>query len=304
LERGSRGSTGVAAPGGREAVVLERACAAADRVRQARRMNAPAVRVRRGYFDGPQGQVHYRTGGEGGAPLLLLHQSPLSSRQFDPAYGLLIAADRHVLAIDMPGFGQSDPLPEPRRLEDYAATALAALDAFGWRAADVVGHHTGAVVGAVLAAAAPDRVRRLVLNGFPLLSPEERRFFENFHFGPPEPQADGSHLLDAWRKRLKATPGWSSVDVMHRHVVDGLVSAATNWMAFPLIVGADLGGVLERIAVPTLLYTNTGEDLYAATNRCRVVRPDFAYAELPGGTHDVVDEQPAGWVEGLLRFLG
>lgn len=267
-------------------------------------MKNPDRRVRRGYFDGPDGQIHYRTGGEGGAPLLLLHQSPLSSRQFDPAYAPLIAAGRHVVAIDMPGFGQSDPLPEPRRLEDYAAAAAAALDAFGWQIADVVGHHTGAVVAAVLAGSAPARVRRLVLNGFPLLSPEEREFFRSFYFGPPEPRADGSHLLDAWQKRLKATPGWTSVEIMHKHLVDGLGSAATNWMAFPLIVNADLRGLLERITVPTLLYTNTGEDLYAATNRCRALRPDFEYAELPGGTHDIVDEQTDSWVEGLVRFLG
>ncbi len=266
-------------------------------------MPLPTAAVRRGYFDGPAGQVHYRTSGAGGRPLLLLHQSPLSSRQFDPAYAALAAAGRHVVAIDMPGFGQSDPLPEPRSLDGYAASARAALDAFGWQIADVVGHHTGAVVGAVLATAAPARVRRLVLNGFPLLSDAEREFFRSFYFGPPEPKPDGSHLLDAWNKRLKATPGWTSVDVMHRHVVDGLVSAATNWMAFPLIVNADLGGLLAKIAVPTLLYTNTGEDLYAATNRCRALRPDFAYAELPGGTHDVVDEMPDAWVAGLLRFL-
>jgi pimeloyl-ACP methyl ester carboxylesterase len=90
---------------------------------------------------------------------------------------------------------------------------------------------------------------------------------------------------------------------MHRHVVDGLGSAASNWMAFPLIVNAELGALLERVAAPTLLYTNTGEDLYAATNRCRALRPDFDYAELQGGTHDFVDEQPAEWVAGLLRFL-
>jgi pimeloyl-ACP methyl ester carboxylesterase len=259
--------------------------------------------MRRGYFDGPQGQVHYQAGGEGGRPLLLLHQSPLSSRQFDPAYPWLLRAGRHVVAIDMPGFGMSDPLPEPRRLEGYASAARAALDAFGWPIADVVGHHTGAVVAAVLAAESPARVRRLVLNGFPLLSDQEREFFRSFYFGPPQPKADGSHLVDAWNKRLKATPGWESVQVMHRLVVDGLVSAETNWMAFPLIVDADLGGLLGRIRAPTLLYTNTGEDLYAATNRCRSLRPDFAYAELPGGTHDIVDEQPEAWAAGVLKFL-
>jgi pimeloyl-ACP methyl ester carboxylesterase len=289
--------------GGRVAVATARRAPPARRLRQAPPMNASDAVVRCGYLDGPHGQVHYRTGGAGGRPLLLLHQSPLSSRQFDPAFAPLIRAGRHVLAIDLPGFGQSSPLPEPRRLEDYAAAAVAALDAFGWASADVVGHHTGAVVAAELAGAGPARVRRLVLNGFPLLSPEERAFFRGLDFGPPRLQADGTHLLDAWRKRVKATPGWSSVETMHRHVVDGLGSAASNWMAFPLIVNAELGALLERVAAPTLLYTNTGEDLYAATNRCRALRPDFDYAELQGGTHDIVDEQPAEWVAGLLRFL-
>jgi pimeloyl-ACP methyl ester carboxylesterase len=266
-------------------------------------MTTRATPLRRGYLDGPNGQIHYQSGGEGGRPLLLLHQSPLSSRQFDPAYAHLLAAGRHVVAIDMPGFGLSDALPESRQLSDYAAAARAALDAFGWTQADVVGHHTGAVVGAVLATETPPRVRRLVLNGFPLLDDKEREFFRGFYFGRPTLKPDGSHLIEAWQKRIKATPGWTSLEAMHRHLVDGLVSGATNWMAFPLIVGADLTDLLKRIPVPTLLYTNTGEDLYAATNRCRAVRPDFAYAELPGGTHDIVDEQPQAWAAGVLWFL-
>jgi pimeloyl-ACP methyl ester carboxylesterase len=55
--------------------------------------------------------------------------------------------------------------------------------------------------------------------------------------------------------------------------------------------------------VPTLLLTNTGEDLYAATRRARALRPDFAYVELEGGTHDIVDEQPAAWAAAVSEFL-
>lgn len=259
--------------------------------------------MRRGYLDGPHGQVHYEAGGDGGRPLLLLHQSPLSSRQFAPAYAALLRAGYHVVGIDMPGFGRSDPLPDPPSLADYAAAALAALDAFRWRRADVLGHHTGAVVGAQLAALHPGRVRRLVLNGFPLLSAEERAFLRSFAFGPPTLREDGSHLLDAWRRRLRATPGWTSLEAMHRHVVDGLVAERTNWKAFPLIVDADLESLLRRIECPTLLFTNTGEDLHAATGRCRALRSDFAYTELAGGTHDIVDEQPEAWVEAVDAFL-
>lgn len=258
--------------------------------------------VRRGYLDGPAGQVHYRTAGTGD-PVLFLHQSPLSSSQFLAVMDRFAARGFQALAIDMPGFGMSDAAPEPATLANYAAAAHAALDHFGWRRANVVGHHTGAVIGGLLAAEHPERVARLVLNGFPLLTEAEREHFRSFYFGPPEPKADGSHLLQAWNNRLRSTPGWTDLALMHRYTVEALVSGATNWKAFPLIAEADLRGLLAAIRVPTLLLTNTGEDIYEATRRSHELRPDFSFAELAGGTHDIVDEQPDAWTEVVARYL-
>ena len=52
------------------------------------------------------------------------------------------------------------------------------------------------------------------------------------------------------------------------------------------------------------LFTNTGEDLYDSTRRTHAMRPDFfAYAELQGGSHDIIDEQPDNWVREVVRFL-
>ena len=167
--------------------------------------------IKRGYFDGPAGQVHYRSGGAGGRPLILLHQSPLSSTQFDAVLPGLVAAGFHAAALDMPGFGLSDALPDTAVLDDFAGIVPAALDHFAWRDCAIVGHHTGAVIGALFAAADPGRVSKLVLNGFPLLTDAERRHFSGFYFGPKEPKPDGSHLLVAWQNRLRSTPGWTDL---------------------------------------------------------------------------------------------
>ncbi len=262
-------------------------------------------RYPRGYFDAPTGQVHFRRAGPaGGTPLLLLHQSPLSSAQFEAVLPALKECGYDAVALDMPGFGMSDAAPESATLADYAAIIPAALSAFGWPAAHLVGHHTGAVIAAGFAVAEPDRVRRLVLNGFPLLTQAERDHFATFYFGPKQPQADGSHLLTAWQNRLRSTPGWTDLALMHRYTVEGLYRGATNWRAFPLVIGADLGGLLRALTVPTLLLTNTGEDLYDATRRSRDLRPGFfAYRELSGGTHDIIDEQPQAWVAAVADFL-
>jgi pimeloyl-ACP methyl ester carboxylesterase len=260
---------------------------------------------RRGYLDAPFGQVHFRQCGPSRArPLLLLHQSPLSSTQFDAVLPGLAAAGFRGIALDLPGFGMSDAPREDAKLEDYAAVIPAALEHFGFAAADLVGHHTGAVLAAVFAAAEPRRVSRLVLNGFPLLSEAQRDHFARFYFGPKEPKADGSHLLVAWENRLRSTPGWTDLKLMHRYTVEALTRGDTNWRAFPLIIGTDLSSLLERLEVPTLLFTNTGEDLYESTRRAHALRPQFfAYAELQGGSHDIIDEQSEAWVTVVSRYL-
>jgi pimeloyl-ACP methyl ester carboxylesterase len=198
----------------------------------------------------------------------------------------------------------SDPAGEGATLEDYAAIIPAALGEMGWDGASMVGHHTGAVVAALYAAREPSRVHRLVLNGFPLLTQAEREHFATFYFGPKEPRADGSHLLTAWQNRLRSTPGWSDIRLMHRYTVEALFRGDTNWKAFPLVLGADLEAVLRALQVETLLLTNTGEDLYEATQRSRDLRPGFfAYRELAGGSHDIIDEQPGPWTRTVADFL-
>lgn len=261
--------------------------------------------IRRGYLDAPTGQVHFRLAGPAaGRPLVLLHQSPLSSTQFDAVLPDLAARGFRAVALDMPGFGMSDATPGEASLADYAAILPAALREFGWSSAALVGHHTGAVVAAIFAAIEPGSVQRLVLNGFPLLTQAEREYFSTFYFGPKEPVPDGSHLLVAWENRLRSTPGWTDLRLMHRYTVEALHRGDTNWRAFPLVLAADLESVLRRLAVPTLLMTNTGEDLYEATRRARALRPAFfEWCELQGGSHDIVDEQPGNWLEAVAGWL-
>jgi len=257
--------------------------------------------MRRAYFDGPFGQAHARLAGEG-PTLLLLHQSPLSSDQFTPALPLLAAAGLQVVAIDTPGYGLSDASEDAPSVEGYAETAAAVLDALGTDRAAVLGHHTGAAVATALAARHGDRVSRVILNGVPLLSAEERAHFATFDFSPPAPRADGGHLTDAWAARLKATPGWTDLAAMHRHLVTALGAGAHYGDGFQAAFAYDLAADLAKIEAPGLIFTNTGDDLYAASKRAHELRPDFAYAELEGGTHDIVDEAAEAWSRVVADF--
>lgn len=76
-------------------------------------------RMRRGYADGPFGQIHFEDGGAG-RPLVLIHQAPMSSRQFESVFDLMLARDIRPIAIDCPGFGMSDVTDFVPRIEDWA----------------------------------------------------------------------------------------------------------------------------------------------------------------------------------------
>ncbi len=74
-----------------------------------------------------------------------------------------------VLAVDLPGHGQSDG-PPPASVEDAAAWLWALLDAAGVQRAALAGHSMGSLMALHAASLAPERSTRLVLTGstFPM----------------------------------------------------------------------------------------------------------------------------------------
>jgi pimeloyl-ACP methyl ester carboxylesterase len=259
--------------------------------------------MRNGYVDGPGGQVHYREGGAG-EPLLLLHQTASSGQQYLTAFPHLVAGARHVVAMDVPGYGMSDLPPGEPNVEGYVEAALALLDALGIERAAVLGHHTGATIALHLAWAHPDRVSQLVLNGTPLYTDEERPgLLERLPTEAPPIKEDGSHLLAPWKRRMGFATDSTRLDVVHRCVTETLSVRDHAWYAFKAVIPYPFDARLREIAIPTLLLTNTGDDIYRLTLRARDVRPDLPFVELDGGTHDIVDEQPEAWSTAVLDFL-
>lgn len=259
--------------------------------------------IRRAYVDGPYGQIHVREIGTGGMPLLLLHQSPLSGAMFTAVLPQLADSGFHAVAMDTPGFGQSDRPAEPVGIPGYASAIPAVLDALGWDRAHVVGHHTGASIACAFAARTPDRIGRLILNGVAWLSDEERAYFATFRFAPLAIEASGAHLQAAWDQRIKASAGWNDVRAMHRYVVEMLANPDDYHWGFTAAFAYDKAPDLQAISSPTMILTNTGDDLFEASKRAHALRPDFAFAALEGGTHDIIDEQPEAWVRAVANWL-
>ena len=160
-----------------------------------------ATQVERAFLRTPHGLIHYRYTPAPTAPrslpLVLAHGGPGSSAGLAPLMADL-GAGRLVVAPDMMGNGESDAPPGPTTIAFYAEGLLAVMDHLGLETADLYGHHTGSQVVTELAIAHPGRVRRLVLDGVALFSPEERETFRVRYAPPLQPDADGGHLAWLW----------------------------------------------------------------------------------------------------------
>ncbi len=268
--------------------------------------NTPAATRHRGYAEGPYGLVHFQDTGGDGLPVILSHQSPQSSRQFDTVLPELAKRGIRAIAVDTPGFGMSDATPFEPRIEDYARAFPCVLDRLNLPRADFVGHHTGAQVVTEVTLQFPSRVRRLVLHG-PNPMPEEERLKEleiarqrerGFVYEP-----DGSHLMRSFQVRWRMYGEGANPELTTRVIAEKFIGYGPFWYGHSASYSYNHAAALAKLRHPTLIMTNTGDEIYAAAQRTRALRPDFAYRELAGGTVDIVDQQPAAWAEAIAGFL-
>lgn len=95
--------------------------------------------------------------------LLQIHGLGTGHRNYDLLTPHL-AERLHVLDVDLPGYGRSDPTPHPPSIGDFAAQAAQFVEAAGLAPVHVHGTSMGGCVGMVLASRYPQLVDRLVVS--------------------------------------------------------------------------------------------------------------------------------------------
>jgi len=263
-------------------------------------MAARPEAIRRHLCDSRLGQVHcVEAGVRSSTPLLLLHQTPRSVDEFAEVVPIL-AAERHVIAMDTPGYGCSDRVPGQPQVVDYAAAALDVLDAFGIERFVPVGHHTGAVIAVELAAGRPERVERAVLSG-PVYTDaagraELAKLFRQWAVRP-----DGAHLLDKWQKLARWLP---QPELVQRCVVDLFRAGTASEQGHFAVAEYRMEDRLAELRCPALLIYGR-DDPFANPAQSAPLHAAFR----PGRTTTIAagifapTEAPQAYAQAVLDYL-
>ena len=155
------------------------------------------------------------------APLLVAHHAPGSSVLYD-ALLTAIGTSRSVLAFDLPGHGESDPLAgNPQTIATWVATATKVLAHLAIDEVLVYGHNGGAAVAVELAFRLGGRVKGIALDA-PLFLTDSQRASLPAEYAPAvEPTWEGAHWVRAWHHLRDSELWWPWFERTQRNVRPG-----------------------------------------------------------------------------------
>ncbi|WP_108812017.1 alpha/beta fold hydrolase [Sphingorhabdus sp. Alg231-15] len=271
---------------------------------------ASSIKIERDFIAGPFGQVHVRTARSESKTqfpaLVLFHPTPYSSDYF-LKFMRLMASDRVVIAIDTPGYGDSERPRELQSIGGYAGSAATVLIAMGYggdhgQPVDILGYHTGTLIATELAIRHPGLVRRLVLPGLPFFVGEARKEAYQANVQPEPIAPDGSHLAKKWEFAAAATTAGLPIDRAQEHFGDMMQCYPHCWEAYHGVFTYPSKDRFPAVRQPVLLITNDGS-LKEETEAAQPLFPDARLTHISGITLGGFDLAPEKYVAAIRPFL-
>jgi poly(3-hydroxyalkanoate) depolymerase len=244
--------------------------------------------------------------GDHGTPLLLITGIGAHIDMWEPFDRLL--GDRRLIALDLPGCGESPRSRLPRRMSGLAALVDDVLEALGYDVVDVLGYSFGGAVTQELAFRHPGRVRRIILCGTSagiasvppkplpllfLLSPA--RYYHPALFRFMMPRIVGGRTA----REVRALDEQISARLSHPPDVLGYlfqIYAASGWTS---------AHYLRRLKQPTLVLAGDDDRAIPLGNAklLATLIPNARLRVIHDGGHAFLLDEPESVIEDIESFL-
>lgn len=247
----------------------------------------------------------YREVEGAGIPVLFLHAFPLQKAMWEPVMDRL--EGRAALAVDLPGFGGSRPVPETPSMAGYAAGIVAFLEALGLERVVLCGLSMGGYLAFALWRGHRERVAGMIL--------------ADTRAGADTPQArEGRFSLIARLEKEGSRAAAGSLPSLlgptTRELNPGLLQELEGWvLANPAegIAAAsqamaerpDSVALLPEVQVPALVVVGE-EDGVTPPEEAEAMAAGLPRADLvriPAAGHLSALEQPGAFAQAVMDFL-
>jgi len=242
-------------------------------------------------------KIRYATGGSGSEKLLLLSPWPESLYAFAPVWRGL-TQQFELLALDLPGFGQSearDDLFAPQHMGEFIVKAI---DAFGLTSVHAVGPDVGTPSLLFAALARPERFRSLIVGAgaatYPLTVEGNLKAMIE---APTLPPLNTAEILGRFLGSIRgyALPDFVSDDYLASYEGDRLTQSAAFVRAYPRDLPL-LGIRLAAIDLPVAIVVGRN-DPYGLVRDAELLRERLPHARL-----DVLEAGHCVWEERAPEF--
>jgi pimeloyl-ACP methyl ester carboxylesterase len=254
-------------------------------------------------------------------PVICLHGLTRNSADFEAVAPRIATLGRRVIVIDARGRGKSDNDPEPARYraDTYVGDVMRVMDTLNVSRAVFLGTSMGGIMTMIAAVMAPTRIAAAILNDIgPQVDPKGVARI-GAYVGKAEPFGSWAEMIAA----VKATQGpmfphgddafWRTfAQRVARERDDGRVEFAYDprigdvfRTADPAAPPPDLLPLFEALArVPVLVLRGATSDILSPEGvaAMRRIKPDLAYAEVPGIGHAPTLEEHEAW-DAIAKFL-
>lgn len=248
-------------------------------------------------------------------PLVLLQHFRGNLDYWDPALLDVLAADREVVTVDLPGVGGSTGTT-PDNVTEMTRGALRFIDILGLRVVDVLGFSLGGHIAQELALIRPRLVQRLILAGTaPQGAPDLHRWSDDVYAYACADNItpDGFVTLFFSGSDDSIKRGWEYLARTHARTEDRdpettLVCRDAQYQAL-MTWGIPETGKLERLSAitqPTLV-ANGDNDTMMSTKNSHLLAERIRGAQIriyPDSGHGFLDQYPMEFGQHVRQFLG
>jgi len=197
--------------------------------------------------------------------------------------------DRLAIAMDTPGFGNSDPTPHQPSISDYSQAALDLMDALDLGVFDLMGYHTGSKVAVQSAIENPNTVHRVVMVSAPNYTEEELAEVRRI-YGPEPLTEDGSHYMKWWQSAVHWSMKGRTLDDIGQVFWARTLNPKISWWGHAAAFAFDSVKAIPEVTQP-ILVLNPEDDVWERTRRAEdlLAHPQSRIHDLPGWSHGFLD---------------